>query len=158
MLRTKDPKLAREPQTQVPEPGEAETRMSRGEAAPAVVEPVLVRLRAHADTDPGIRGCSGPGLAPRDQIRARAPHGVLHHVRQEGCERQRYREAEDRDVGFVPARASDEGPEEQEDEGRDAGEEDVVKFGHALVESVRVGFAEVGEEEETVEGGEEETD
>ena len=61
-------------------------------------------------------------------------------------------------MGFVPAWTGDEGPEDQEDEGRDPGEEDVVQFGDALVERVRVGFAEVGEEEEAVEGGEEESD
>ena len=61
-------------------------------------------------------GCSQLRLAARNQIRSRATDCILYDVRQEGCEENAYKEAQDRDVGFVKAGPRDCGPEYNEDQ------------------------------------------
>lgn len=105
--------LARDEQAQVAQPGEAETRVARGEAAPPVVQHVVVCLGADFPGDEDICWCSGGRFAAREEVGARSADGVLDHVGQEQRQDHADQPAEQRDVGFVCAGAGHEGPEGQ---------------------------------------------
>ena len=105
--------LACDEQGEVSQPTEGEATVSAREAPPAIVEYVVVLLGADFKGDELVRGRARPGLASRDQIGAWSPDGVFDDIGYEEGEDHAYEPAEDRDVGFVRARAHQDGPEHQ---------------------------------------------
>lgn len=162
------PRLAREKQTQVPQPRKAETRVAGREAPPAILQQMVPRLCAHLHPHKNVPGRARRRLAPREEVGPRAADGVLKDVGDERGQREGDEEPEDGHVVFVQAGAGDgrarrgagvdgedgiEGGGEKQ--GRDSRVEDVGEDGDALVLGVREGDGQVGDGEEPVEGGRE---
>lgn len=95
--------------------------MSAGEAAPAVVEHVVVCLGAHFKRDELVRGRAGRGLAARDEVGSWPSDSVFDDVGYEEREQHADEPAEDGDVRFMCARTEDEGPGGEDAEGDCAG-------------------------------------
>ncbi|EAT83332.1 hypothetical protein SNOG_09140 [Parastagonospora nodorum SN15] len=113
--------LPRDPQTQVSEAGETEAGVPAGEAAPPVVQHVVVRLGADFPGNKGVGGRAGGGFAARDEVGARAADGVFDHVGYEEGQEHGDEPAEEGDVRFVRRGAQEEGPEDEGGEGEGAG-------------------------------------
>jgi hypothetical protein len=111
--RAVDVALACNEERDVAQSTEGETTVSAREAAPSVVECVVVLLGADFKGDELVRRRAGRGLASRNQIGAGSPDGVLDHVGDEEREDHAYEPAEDCDMGFVCARAHQDGPEDE---------------------------------------------
>lgn len=95
--------------------------MSAGKAAPAVVQYVVVCLRADFPGHECVRGRAWRGFTAGDEVGARAADCVLDDVCYEEREEHADEPAEDGDVGFVRAGAEEEGPEDKGREGDGAG-------------------------------------
>jgi len=76
----KDSHLSGEEETEVPQSGEGEGAVARGERAPPVMERMVVRLRADVDRHEGIPRRSWSWDAAGEQVRARSADGILDDI------------------------------------------------------------------------------
>lgn len=122
--------------------------MPAGEGPEAVVQRVVVRLRAHLPGDELVLGGAGAREAPRDEVGPRAADAVLDEVGGEGGEHEGDCEAEEGDVEEVEARGGAEvlgGGEEGVEGDDEEGEADAVgeQHGHGDALDLGVGVLDV---------------
>lgn len=102
--------LSCDEQAQVAQAAEAETAMPAREAAPAIVENVVVCFGAHFVCNELVGGSAGFWLASSKKIGARAAYGVFHDVRDEEREEHADQPPEYCDVCFMCSWAHDKRP------------------------------------------------
>ena len=102
--------------------------MPARKAPPPIVQRMMVGLGAYLNRDQSMLGCILQGLAPRNQIRSGAAHGVFHHVGKKGRQDQANEEAEDGDVNLVKARPKKRGPKRQHKKWKKAGVCDIPRW------------------------------
>lgn len=76
------------------------------------------------DSDHLIPGRRGLGFATRDKVGARPADGVFEDIGYESRDQDGNDKAEDGDVGFVDAGLENEGPDNEESQGKEASEDE----------------------------------
>lgn len=102
--------LAGQEKRQISQTAKRKTAVAAGEAAPAIVQYVVVFLGAYFECDERVIGRSRRRLTSRYEIGTRAPDGVFDEIRYEEREDEADEPAQERDVRFVGAGLEDEGP------------------------------------------------
>lgn len=108
-------------QREVSKSAKREAAVSAGEAAPAIVQDVMIRFCAHLVGYQSVRRRVGSWLATCNQVGSWPAHSILDNVREEEGENHADEPAENGHVCFVRARASDERPCDECTKGHCAG-------------------------------------
>lgn len=145
-------------ESRIAQPGKAKARVARGERPPAIVEYVVVRLRAHIDRDQRVPRRVNSRLAPRDQIRPRSSHHILDNICQEAREDDGDCQPEDRRVMLVErcsGRTIDDDDKKQRYHGC---VDDTHGDGHSLLLGMRECDSQIVDVEHSMEGLDQELD
>jgi len=103
-------------QGQVSQATKRKAAVAAGKAPPALIEDVLVGLRAHLEGDQFVFCSSLFGLAAGEQIRSGSADGILDYIGDERGQGQSGQQSEDGDVSLMRARAEESDPDKDDDE------------------------------------------
>lgn len=90
--------------------------MTAGKAPPGFIEDVLVGLGAHPEGDQLVFWSSLLGFAAGEEIWSWSADSILDHIGEERGQGQSGQESENRDMGFMRARAGETDPDKYDDE------------------------------------------
>lgn len=112
--------------------------MSTGEAAPTILQNVIMGGAADFDGQNVCCARSWGGLAAAYQVGTWSANGILDYIGEEARESDADDEAEDCDVSFVEAGPQEDCVENEEQEWDQTSVDDVLKGSHTLVEGIWV--------------------
>ncbi|ELQ43512.1 hypothetical protein OOU_Y34scaffold00148g15 [Pyricularia oryzae Y34] len=146
------PKLPRQEQRRVAQPGKRKARVPARKAPPPVVQQVVLLFGADGPVDEAVLRGPGPGLAAGEQVWPRPADGVLDHVGEERRQHQADGQAEDGDVVLVGRGARGEVGGHHDGQRHRGRVDDVHEHGYTLVLGVREGDGQVADGEHAMEG------